>query len=146
MAKGSSGIGGGSKAAGGGGALSAVNKAIDQAIGNPQPVAYEDVVDIQNNRYGLDTSRLSDAERKSLAQIIYSEVMGDGATAKNSMKTVDDINKGKVAQINISQLDMDDLATVARLSAKIGSTAAGFCIDDALKLISYSQTTAMPFS
>ena len=134
MGRGSSKISG---SGGGRSVLSAVDAAIKQAETSPTNVTYADVRDIENSSYGLDTSRLSDTDRSELADIIYGSVMASGPTARNSMQTIKDINNKKVAQINISQLTTDELKFVARISAKISSTASSICLNDALKLINY---------
>lgn len=103
----------------------------------PQDISYEEVQDIQSGLYGMKTDNLSNSERQQLADIIYNEVISNGATASNSMATVDAINNGQMAQISLNGLTSDDLKAVARLGAKIHTTASMFAFEDALKLLGY---------
>ena len=103
----------------------------------PQDISYEEVQDIQSNQYGLKTENLSESERKQLAEIVYNEVVNGGASANNSMKTVDDINNSAVAQIKLGGFTSDELKIIARLAAKIHTTASMFAFEDALALLGY---------
>ena len=103
----------------------------------PQDISYEEVQDIQSNQYGLKTENLNASERKQLADIVYNEVVNGGASANNSMKTVDDINNSAVAQIKLGGFTSDELKIIARLAAKIHTTASMFAFEDALALLGY---------
>lgn len=107
------------------------------ATNPPQDISYEEVQDIRSNQYGLKTENLSASERSKLAEIVYNEVVSGGATANNSMKTVDDINNSAIAQIKLGGFTSDELQTVAKLAAKIHTTASMFAFEDALKLLGY---------
>lgn len=103
----------------------------------PQDISYDEVKDIQSGQYGFKTDLLTENERKQLAEIIYNEVVTSGATANNSMKTVDNINNSQLAQIKLGGLSSDDLKTVAKLASKIHTTSSMFAFEDALKLLGY---------
>ena len=116
---------------------STVNNLIKRYESGSVNVPYEDVQDIRTTTYGLATDKLSKSERDKLAQIVYDSVVSSGATALNSMNTVQNINDGKTAQLNISQFSSDDLKDIIRMSSKVSTVAGNFLIEDALKLLAY---------
>ena len=135
MGRGQSGL---RQSQGGGGSNESLNNAIAQAQAGALNTSYADVLDIQDTTYGLDVTRLTQAERNTLASDVYNVVISSGSTSKNSMKTVADINNNTgIVRINISQFSSSELIDVIRASYKISSTASLIAMQDALKLLSY---------
>lgn len=115
-----------------------IEKAISNIEKNPIKVSREEIQDIKTTSYGLDVKRLSESDRKKLAEIIYNDNMAHGETANNSMEVVRDINQNAgVVQVNIGGLNSDQLKDFIRISSKIHSTSSTFAMEDAFKVLSY---------
>ena len=92
----------------------------------------EDVRDISTTTYGIDTSRLSPAERSSLQRMV------DGS-GKNNAGVAQAVKNGGVAQINFSDFSSKDLESFINMARKVGSTASQFALNDAIKLLSWNN-------
>lgn len=114
---------------------------LDEAINNAATgnlnVSYAEVRAIQNNSYTIDTGTLSQGDRSLLSQMIYNDTIAGGATAGNSMRTVQNINDGKQTAINIGGLSSPNLIEFVRIANNSGKKISSSAIQDALKLLSY---------
>ena len=126
---------GSSKAGGGSGGN--LEKAIEVALTGGLNVPYEDVVDIQATKYGINAGMLSDADKTTLSDMITNSVLSAGSLASNNLGIAQSIADGKVGNVGLSDFTSDELKTFIRIAAKTGTTSAQFAVNDALKLLSF---------
>ena len=124
-----------SKVGSGGGGRSVSSRSIDAAIANAMnggiPVSFEEVADIMDSNYGLNAGKLSEKDRVKLAGLFP--------------KKEKEIISGKVVNVSLDNLSTLERVSLARLAKKIGTYASTFCMEDALKLVSYWQNNGIPF-
>ena len=134
-------MGRGSSKAGGGGAGNAVNKNLEEALNLAMSgglnTSYDDVVDIQATRYGINAGNLSNADRTTLSNIITNSTLSAGQLSSNNLGIAQSIADGKVGNVSLSDFTSDELKTFIRIVAKTGTTSAQLAVNDALKLLSF---------